>query len=78
VTRKGISQFTLSQVIAECLLATRAARCSPHTLGDYNNTYRKLQSFLPEDPVFAKIDQKQVLALLDDLSTPRSPNDIAR
>lgn len=66
----------LSQAIEGFLLEKSAQRLSPHTISDYINSFRKLQSFLG-DPEFADITADQIRAFLADLEKPRAPAGIA-
>ena len=54
----------LSQAIEGYSLAAYARRLSKHTMADYNNTFRKLQSHLGTDPPIAEITADQIRAFL--------------
>ena len=49
------TQLTLSQALEGYFIAASARRLSPHTLADYDNTYRKFERFLDDDPPLAGI-----------------------
>ena len=42
-------QITLSQAIDGYFVAAQARRLSPHTLSDYDNTFRRFEAFLGDD-----------------------------
>ncbi len=52
--------FTLTQIIEGYNLYASARQLSPHTIADYNNTFRKLVSFLENEPPFNKITKTQL------------------
>jgi len=52
--------FNLSQIIQGYNLHAQARQLSPHTLADYNNTFRKLAAFLVNDLPFQKITKTQL------------------
>ena len=65
------NQITLSQVLEGYLFHADACRLSPHTIADYTDTFRKLQTWLGDDPPIAAITADQVRAFfasLDHLS----------
>jgi len=52
-------------------IAAHARRLSPHTLADYDNTFRRFEEFLGRDPPLAEIraaDVTEFLGSLDHLS----------
>jgi len=44
------SQITFSQALEGYLLYADVRHLSPHTIADYTNTFRKLQTWLGDDP----------------------------
>ena len=42
--------ITFTQAIEGYFVAAQARRLSPHTLSDYDNTYRRFETFLGHDP----------------------------
>lgn len=69
-TRKAV--LTLSGAIQGYMLDAAARRLSPHTIADYQNSFRKLQAFIG-DPPLAGITADDVRLFLADLaSTPRA------
>ena len=58
------TQLTLSQAIEGYFLAAHARRLSPHTLADYDNTFRKFEAFLGIDPPLARITPAQIRRFL--------------
>jgi site-specific recombinase XerD len=80
-------QLTLSQAIEGFLLEKEAQRLSPHTIADYRNAFRKLQSFLGDDPLIDDITAGQIRQCLAGLGTepqpmggaaPRSPKPLSK
>ncbi|MFN2218377.1 MAG: hypothetical protein ACK2UA_07210, partial [Anaerolineae bacterium] len=80
-------QLTLSQAIEGFLLEKEAQRLSPHTIADYRNAFRKLQSFLGDDPLIDDITAGQIRQFLADLgarpqpmggAAPRSPKPLSK
>lgn len=68
------NRLTLSQVITGYLLEATARRLSPHTIADYTNSFRKLQTFLSTDVPFSDITADDIRRCLADLATvPRAP-----
>jgi site-specific recombinase XerD len=61
-------QITLSQAIEGYTLAAHARRLSPHTLADYDNTFRKLETYLGRDPPLATITTDQIRQFLGSLN----------
>ena len=65
------NRVTLSQAIDGYFVAAQARRLSPHTLADYDHTYRRFEAFLAGDPPISAItpdDVRQFLNSLDGLS----------
>jgi integrase/recombinase XerD len=65
------NRITLSQAIEGYFIAAHARRLSHHTLSDYDNTFRKFEAFLGNDPPLAEIsaaDVREFLGSLDGLS----------
>jgi integrase/recombinase XerD len=60
-------ELSLSQAIEGYFLAAHARRLSPHTLADYDNTLRKFEAFLAEDPPVASITADDVRSFLNSL-----------
>jgi site-specific recombinase XerD len=52
--------LTFSQVVDGYNLAAQARRLSPHTINDYNVTFRKFAVFLEADPPFLQISKQQL------------------
>jgi hypothetical protein len=48
-------QISLSQAIDGYFVAAQARRLSLHTLSDYDNTFRRFETFLGNDPALASI-----------------------
>jgi site-specific recombinase XerD len=59
---------TLSQAIEGYFIAAQARRLSPHTLADYENTYRRLEHWLGDDPPVATVTASQVRDFLHSLN----------
>lgn len=66
-------RLTLSQSIDGFLLEKRAQHLSPHTIADYTNAFRKLQTWLQADPPLADITGDQVRRFLAELGTVPQP-----
>jgi site-specific recombinase XerD len=60
-------QITLSQAIEGYFIAAQARRLSPHTLTDYDNTFRKFEAFLGNNPPLASITPRQIRRFLNSL-----------
>lgn len=58
-------QLTLSQAIEGYFIAAHARRLSPHTLSDYDNTFRRLEQFLGRDPPLGDLTAADVRAFLN-------------
>ena len=58
------TKITLSSAIDGYLLYASARRLSPHTITDYQNTFRKLQAHLVDDPPLAAITTSQIREFL--------------
>jgi site-specific recombinase XerD len=56
--------ISLSDAIEGYLLAANARHLSPHTLADYNNTFRKFQTFLDDDLPIEDITSQHVESFL--------------
>lgn len=57
-------QLPLSRAIEGYFIAAHARRLSPHTLRDYDNTFRKFETFLGRDPPLADITPGHIRAFL--------------
>lgn len=57
-------QLTFSQALIGYELAAQARHLSPHTLSDYQNTFRKFQDYLDDDPPIAEIMHTQIAGFL--------------
>jgi site-specific recombinase XerD len=57
-------KITYTQAIGGFELACLARRLSPHTVQDYQNTFRKFAAFLGADPPLEKITPRQVQEFL--------------
>jgi integrase/recombinase XerD len=55
-----MKNLTLSKALEGFDLASRARHLSPNTLAEYQNTFRKLQAFLREDPPLIDISKDQI------------------
>jgi integrase/recombinase XerD len=62
--RKGV---TVSQAIEGYFIAAQARRLSPHTLKDYDNTFRRFESFIGSDPPLANIGTADIRVFLNSL-----------
>jgi integrase/recombinase XerD len=58
------NQITFSQAIQGYLLHAQARHLSPHTIADYQNTFRKFQKFLNDDPPIRQISTHQIQQFL--------------
>ncbi|MBN1661049.1 MAG: tyrosine-type recombinase/integrase [Anaerolineae bacterium] len=58
--------ITLDQAIDGYFIAARARRLSPHTLADYDRTYRAFCAFLESDPLLASITADQIRDFLNE------------
>jgi len=54
----------LSETIDQFIVTRRAARYSPHTLNDYQNTYRKFRAHLGCDLPFSAIDVSHIVQFM--------------
>ena len=59
------ARISLSQAIEGYFLAAHARRLSPHTMADYDNTFRQFEEFLKRDPPLAEITADDVRAFLN-------------
>jgi integrase/recombinase XerD len=59
---------SLSQAIEGYFITAHARRLSPHTLNDYDNTYRRFEQFLGRDPPLADIRPADIRAFLNSLN----------
>ncbi len=66
-----MTSITLSRAIAGYLLDAHARRLSPHTIADYQNTFRRFQAHFPADPALDAISPDQVRAFFAGLATPQ-------
>jgi integrase/recombinase XerD len=62
------TQITLSQAMEGYAIAAHARRLSPATLADYDNAFRKFETFLGRDPPLADITADDVRAFLGSLT----------
>jgi site-specific recombinase XerD len=60
-------RVSLSEAIEGYSLAAHARRLSPHTLADYDHTFRRFETFLSRDPPLAGITAGDVRAFLSSL-----------
>jgi integrase/recombinase XerD len=60
-------EISLSQAIEGYFIAAHARRLSPHTLSDYDTTFRRFEAFLAEDPPLATITAEDVRSFLNSL-----------
>jgi site-specific recombinase XerD len=63
-----MESLTLSQCIAGYEIYAQAKRLSPHTLADYHNAHRKLQTYLEADLPIEQIEAKQISAFMSQLT----------
>jgi len=61
------TRITLSQAIEGYFIAAHARRLSPATLADYDNTFRRFETFLGRDPPLADITPAEIRAFLNSL-----------
>lgn len=61
-------RITLSRAIEGYFITANARRLSPHTLRDYDNTFRKLEEFLGRDPPLASITPADIRGFLGSLN----------
>jgi len=61
-------RITLSRAIEGYFITANARRLSPHTLRDYNNTFRRFEEFLERDPPLCRITPADVHAFLGSLN----------
>ena len=64
-------QITFTEAVEGYFIAGNARRLSPHTLADYDNTFRKFETFLGGDPPLGRItavDIRDLLCCLHGLS----------
>lgn len=59
-----VTVITFSQAVTGFAMAAAARRLSPHTLADYQNTFRKLFAFLEQDLPLADITRDTITAFL--------------
>jgi site-specific recombinase XerD len=62
--KKSVS---FSSALEGYFIAAHARRLSPHTLTDYNNTFRKFEAFLDGDPPLASLTVADIRAFLNSL-----------
>lgn len=65
-----MTTIALSRAITGYLLDARARRLSEHTIGDYQNTFRRFQAHFVSDPDLDQITPDQVRAFFAGLATP--------
>jgi site-specific recombinase XerD len=63
----GTKQVTFSQALEGFFIAAHSRRLSPGTLADYDNTFRRFETFLSRDPPLAGITAGDVRAFLSSL-----------
>lgn len=61
-------KITLSQAIEGYFIAAGARRLSPHTMADYDNTFRKFEDFLGDNPPLSDITPSHVRRFLGSLN----------
>ncbi len=82
-----VLNLTLSKAIEGFMLQKRGQGLSEHTLADYDNAFRKLQAYLPNDPLLRDIAPSEISAFLEYLGTtpqavggivPRAPKPLSK
>jgi integrase len=71
-----MKSLTLSQAIEGFLLEKEGQRLSPHTIAEYQVSFRKLEKYLG-DPDFAAISLEQMRGFMVELAKPSEPAGIA-
>jgi len=61
-------QITLSQALDGYFIAARARRLSPHTLQDYDYTFRRFEAFLKDDPPLTSITVAEIRGFLNSMT----------
>jgi integrase/recombinase XerD len=61
------TSISLSRAIEGYFIVAHARRLSPHTLADYDNTFRRFEAFLGTDPPLASITPADIHAFLGGL-----------
>ncbi len=59
-----MDKLTFSQSVNGYLMAAQARRLSPHTIQDYQVTFRKFAEFLEDDPPIEDVTAKHIEAFL--------------
>jgi site-specific recombinase XerD len=62
------NRVTLSQALEGYFIAAHARRLSPNTLSDYDNTFRRFETFLGIDPPLADITAADVRTFLNNFN----------
>ena len=62
-----LDTIRLSQAIEGYFITANARRLSPHTLADYENTLRRFERFLGDDPTIASVTTHDILDFLSSL-----------
>ena len=62
------SRVTLSRAIEGYFIAAHARRLSPHTLADYDNTFRRFEAYLNRDPPLASLGPADIRGFLGSLN----------